>query len=130
MAPSSRLAPCPRSPNCVSTRADDPRQRMEPIPFQGTPETARETLLAVLGERPRTEIVAAEECYLHAVERSALLRFADDVELEIDAESGQIHFRSASRLGYSDLGANRRRMEEIRRRFLQRQEAGAAGGEP
>lgn len=128
MSPTSRLAPCPSSPNCVSTRAaeDDERHHAEPIPLRVAPERAREILLEILRTRPRTEILTAEATYLHATETSALLRFVDDVELEIDAEAGEIHFRSASRLGYSDLGANYKRMDEIRRAYLHRegQEAG------
>lgn len=120
MSTTTRLVPCPRSPNCVSTRATDRQHRMEPIPLRLPAGEAQEILLAVLRERPRTEIVEAGESYLHATERTALLRFTDDVELEIDTEAGEIHFRSASRLGYSDLGANRRRMEAIRQAYLER----------
>lgn len=128
MSPTTRLAPCPRSPNCVSSRAaeEDERHFMEPIPLGVSSERARQILLEVLRSRPRTEILTAEEAYLHATETSALLRFVDDIELEIDDEAGEIHFRSASRVGYSDLGANRKRMDEIRRAYLhgEVQEAG------
>jgi uncharacterized protein (DUF1499 family) len=122
-SPATRLAPCPGSPNCVSSRAaeDDERHHDEPIPMSVSPGRAREILLEVLGARPRTEILTAEATYLHATETSALLRFVDDVELEIDAEAGEIHFRSASRVGYSDLGANFKRMDEIRRAYLHRE---------
>lgn len=111
----TRLRPCPRSPNCVSTLADeDGKHRMEPLPLRLSPGQAMERLKAILARRPRTEVVEEDGHYLHAVERSALLRFADDVEIEIDERARLIHFRSASRTGWSDLGVNRRRMEEIR----------------
>ena len=111
----TRLRPCPRSPNCVSTLAgEDAKHRMDPLPLQLPPDQALDRLKDILARRERTEIVAHEKEYLHATETSALLRFVDDVEFEIDAEAGVIHFRSASRVGWSDLGVNRRRMEEIR----------------
>lgn len=115
---SSRLTPCPRSPNCVSTQAPPGPQHMDPIPFQGTPEEAKRRLLQVLAALPRTRVVEEEPGYLHAECRSLLFRFVDDVELEIDETARQIHFRSASRLGHSDFGVNRKRMEGIRRAFL------------
>ena len=67
---------------------------------------------------PRTKLVAESRHYLHYEFRSFLFRFVDDVELLVDQENAAIQFRSASRLGYSDFGVNRQRMEEIRRRFL------------
>lgn len=111
----TRLRPCPRSPNCVSTLpGEDTKHRMDPLPLRLSPDQALDRLKDILARRERTEIVAREKGYLHATETSALLRFVDDVEFEIDAEAGVIHFRSASRVGWSDLGVNRRRMEEIR----------------
>jgi len=115
----SRLRPCPRSPNCVSTLVDeDAGHRMEPIPLEGSPEDALERLKEILSSRAHTEVVEEEGLYLHAEETSALLRFVDDVEIEIDPEAREIHFRSSSRVGWSDLGVNRRRMEAIRTAYL------------
>lgn len=87
---------------------------MDPLPLRHTPEQAIARLKEILARRPRTEVVEEDARYLHATETSALLRFVDDVELEIDEQAGVIHFRSGSRVGWSDLGVNRRRMEEIR----------------
>lgn len=116
----SRLKPCPRSPNCVSSlEAERTSHRMEPMPLDLPPDRAMERLKAILARRDRTEIVEEDGRYLHATETSALFRFVDDVEFEIDPEAGKIHFRSASRLGWSDLGVNRRRMEEIRAAYLE-----------
>lgn len=108
-----RLAECPTSPNCVSTTATVESQRMDPIPFDGSPEDARQRLRNLLANRPRTKIVTDESDYLHAECTTPLFRFVDDVEFLIDADARQIHFRSASRVGHSDLGQNRRRMKEI-----------------
>jgi len=91
---------------------------MDPIPYTGPLAAARERLLKVLRDHPRTRIVREEPDYLKAECRSALFRFVDDVELLFDDGAKQIHFRSASRLGRKDFGVNRKRMEEIRDAFL------------
>lgn len=69
----------------------------------------------VVAEMPRAKIVILENNYLHVEFRSAFFRFVDDVEFLIDPEEQLIHFRSASRVGYSDFGVNRDRMERIRK---------------
>lgn len=68
----------------------------------------------VIRSLPRTQLVEENEGYLHYEFTSLLLRFVDDVEFLFDEGTKTIHFRSASRTGYSDFGVNRRRMEEIR----------------
>jgi uncharacterized protein (DUF1499 family) len=112
-----QLAPCPDTPNCVSTGAEDPSQQMEAIAFTGTPEEARSRLLAVVRSMPRTRVITEGEDYLHVEFRTPVIGFIDDVEFLIDGDDGRIHFRSASRLGQSDFGVNRKRMEEVTRRF-------------
>ena len=112
-----RLAPCPASPNCVSTQTTDAEHRMEPIPFTGTSEETIQRIKELVAQMPRTKIVTVEDNYLHAEFRSAIFRFVDDVEFLVDPEAQLIHFRSASRVGHSDLGVNRRRMEKIREAF-------------
>ena len=56
--------------------------------------------------------------YLYAEYSSALFGFVDDVEFYFPPETHIIHVRSASRLGHSDLGVNRKRIEAIRARLL------------
>ncbi len=114
----ARLAPCPRTPNCVSTQAPPGPQHMEAIPYAGPLAQARERMLGVLRRHPRTRIVREEPDYLKAECRSAVFHFVDDVEILFVDAAKRIHFRSASRLGRSDYGVNRRRMEEIRAGFL------------
>lgn len=116
--PASRLAPCPRRPNCVSTLAPPGSKHMDPIPYAGSLAEARERLLRVLRSLERTTIVEEEPDYIHAVCRSRVFRFPDDVELVLDEAAKQIHFRSAARYGRRDFGVNRERMERIRREFL------------
>jgi len=76
-------------------------------------------LKRVVNKIPRTNVVTAGDNYLHAEFRSRIFRFVDDVEFLVEPEAKRIGFRSASRVGYSDLGVNRRRMEEIRAAFDQ-----------
>jgi uncharacterized protein (DUF1499 family) len=116
-----RLAACPGSPNCVSTQADDESHRMDPIAFTGTAVSARARLKQAILSLPRSKIVEESDTYLHVEFTTAVMRFVDDAEFLIDAENQQIHFRSAARVGYSDFGANRKRMNAIRLAF----EAGA-----
>ncbi|HEX2253958.1 MAG TPA: DUF1499 domain-containing protein [Thermoanaerobaculia bacterium] len=112
------LAPCPDTPNCVSTEATQAARRMEPIPFAGEPELAIGRLVRIVEAMPGGAVKRREPGYLHATFTSRLLRYVDDVDLLVDPAARVIRFRSASRVGTWDLGANRRRMREIRRRFL------------
>lgn len=115
-----RLAECPDSPNCVCSQSENPAHRVEPIPFDGSVEEARDRLKEILGQMPRTTIVSESDRYLRAECRSRLFRFVDDLEFVIDDRSKPIHIRSASRAGYSDLGVNRQRVETIRKLWQRR----------
>lgn len=111
------LRPCPSTPNCVSTEAEDQRHSISPLPFRGTAEAAQAHARAALLQEPRVIIVAERPGYLRAEARSRMIRFVDDVEVVVDGEAKVIRFRSASRVGRSDLGVNRARMERFSRRF-------------
>jgi uncharacterized protein (DUF1499 family) len=114
------LSPCPKSPNCVSSLSEDESHYVKPLAYEGTAEKAKKKLIGVISSMKRSEIVAAEDNYLHATFVSFLFRFVDDVEFYFDNDRRIIHLRSASRTGYSDLGINRKRVEEIRKRFMSR----------
>ncbi|UCG14795.1 MAG: DUF1499 domain-containing protein [Deltaproteobacteria bacterium] len=115
------LPPCPDSPNCVSSLSDDKSHYVKPLEYEGSVEKAKEELIAVISSMKRSKIVRAEAGYLHATFTSFLFRFVDDVEFSFDHAQKVIHVRSASRTGYSDLGVNRKRVEEIRKRFATRE---------
>jgi uncharacterized protein (DUF1499 family) len=87
---------------------------MDPIAYGGPVDEARAKLLRILG-RPRVEIVESTDLYVHAVFTTRIMRFKDDVEFLFDPDAGVVQFRSASRVGRSDFGTNRRRMESIAR---------------
>jgi uncharacterized protein (DUF1499 family) len=109
-----QLSPCPSSPNCVSTQAHDEGHAIAPFRYRKSRAEAKEALKEVIRSLPRTNLVEEDESYLHYEFTSLLLRFVDDVEFLFDDETKTIHFRSASRTGYGDMGVNRKRMEQVR----------------
>ena len=108
------LPPCPSSPNCVSTQAADEGHAIAPFRYRKSRAEAKEALKDIVRTMPRIKLVEEDESYLRYEFTSLLLRFVDDVEFLLDDETKTVHFRSASRTGYGDLGVNRKRMEEIR----------------
>lgn len=110
------LIACPSSPNCVSSQADDESHRIAPLSFSGDPDKAFARLKLVLSRRNDTRIIEEKPGYVRVELRTIL--FVDDGEFLLDPVRSVIHLRSASRLGYSDLGKNRSRMEAIRLQFL------------
>ncbi|HET7365273.1 MAG TPA: DUF1499 domain-containing protein [Burkholderiales bacterium] len=110
-----QLAPCKRTPNCVSSQAEsqDREHYISPIAFRGTLRELR----AAVESMPRASVITAEGQYLYAEFRTRLMRYVDDVELYYDERAGLVHVRSASRLGRRDFGMNRGRVEELRSRL-------------
>ena len=112
-----RLKPPPKTPNGISSQATDEARRVEPLRYSGDGAAAFARLRDLVAGWPGASIVVESPGYLHAEVRTRWLRFVDDLELLLDPAAGVIQVRSASRLGHSDLGTNRRRVEAIRRRF-------------
>ncbi|SLM28755.1 conserved exported hypothetical protein [Desulfamplus magnetovallimortis] len=124
-APSSsvktgELAPCPGKPNCVSSLAEDKKHFIEPFSYTSGKKEAMEELKAIISKQKRMTIVSETENYLHVESRTKFFKFVDDVEFYFPDDEQIIHIRSASRLGYSDLGVNRKRMEGIRELFIKK----------
>ena len=119
----TELAACPSSPNCVCSCSDGDSHQIAPIAINGDPEAAWQTLKGILEDTRGIEIEAAGDHYIRAVATTRILRFKDDIEFLLDREAETIDLRSASRVGYSDFGTNRKRMEGIREKMI---EAGAA----
>lgn len=109
------LTACPSSHNCVSSQTDSKQHQIAPLNFKGNSDKAFALLKRVLDERSDTTIIEDKPGYLRVELRTIL--FVDDGEFLLDREHSLIHIRSASRLGYSDLGKNRSRMEDIRTQF-------------
>jgi uncharacterized protein (DUF1499 family) len=114
-----RLHDCPNSPNCVSSQASSPSHQIEPLRWSAeeSAEAAWSRLNTLIGQQPRARVVTATDGYLHATFTSLMLRFVDDLECLLDRDAKLIHIRSASRVGYSDLGVNRKRVERLRKQF-------------
>ena len=118
-APSTR-------PNSVSSQADlwptHPRRdyaRIAPLALRadtlrgGAPAVMAAVKAAVLAT-PGALVVDEKAGYLYAHFSTRLMKYTDDVEFWFDAGAGVVQVRSASRLGESDLGANRARIEALR----------------
>lgn len=118
-----KLAACPNSPNCVSSQSpsSDTVHFIQALKYTSAPEKAWVDLKAVIESEDRTKIINESSDYLYAEFKSALMGYVDDVEFYLDSSSNIIHVRSASRLGQSDLGVNRKRVETIRTKFTQKQ---------
>ena len=110
-----RLGLCPIKPNCVSTQNKDGEHAIAPLRYSGDKAAAKEKLLSVLTARSNTKIIENNDDYLRVEFTTSIMRFVDDGEFLV--RDGQIELRSASRVGYSDLGTNRARMAEIRAAF-------------
>jgi len=111
------LSPCPSSPNCVSTKEERRRKRMKPIPFTQDLIFSKTKLKNIIENNSRAKLVKENENYLHYEFKTKIGKFIDDVEFLFDEKTKQIHFRSASRKGWSDMGKNKRRMKKICRAF-------------
>jgi len=104
-----KLSPCPSTPNCISSQAADIAHQIQPIAASSLIK-----IKAAIVQISDASIISETENYLYAEFTSPLMGFVDDVEFYLDAAADVVHVRSASRLGESDLGANRQRVAKIR----------------
>ena len=109
-----RLAPCPSTPNCVSSDAKDSAHAIAALQLVAPPADGWRALRAALESLPRTKIITVTEDYLHAECSSAVFGFIDDLELHLRPAQNTIAVRSAARLGHGDFGVNRKRVENLR----------------
>jgi len=117
---SGKLKACPDTPNCVSSQAADEQHFIEPMLVLANPDETREIILKTLDEFSRVKVTDVQANYIHAEFTSMIFRFVDDVEFYFPtSEAGvvRVDIRSASRIGSSDLGVNRKRMEAIREKI-------------
>lgn len=109
----TELKPCPQSPNCVSTQTDQEAKKRQPIAYTGTMAEAKARLMKAIDGMPRTRLKTETDNYLHYTFKTRIIPFIDDVEFLFDEEAKLINYRSASRVGHSDMGANARRMGKV-----------------
>jgi uncharacterized protein (DUF1499 family) len=112
-----KLAPCPVTPNCVSSQSQDQAHSIEPLSYQGSGQEAIEQLAKIIASQPRTKIISQDSNYLYAEFSSQWMGFVDDLEFYLNPSKNAIDVRSASRLGESDLNVNRERVETLRKLF-------------
>lgn len=111
-----KLREPPKSPNCVTTQCskDDKTHYIQPLIYKGDLEEAQTKIKNIVNSLKRTKIISETGNYVHVEFKTFLFRFVDDIEFLFDDKEKTIHFRSASRVGYGDMGVNRKRMENIR----------------
>lgn len=107
-----RLQSCPNTPNCVSSEATDSEHQIADLKYLGDDTIA--TIKAIVLAQPGAAVISETGDYLYAEFTSKLMGFVDDVEFYVDRNAQTVKVRSASRLGQSDLGVNRKRIETIR----------------
>ena len=117
--PDRSLAACPPGRNCVSSQALERGHFVQPLAFPGDAAMAWRIALQAVTGLPGTRLVDSADGYLRAECVRGLLRSRDDLELVIDVRASLIHVRSSARRGFWDLGANRRRVERLRKSFDQ-----------
>ncbi len=115
---SGKLAPCPSSPNCVNSQSQNPIHQIAPLPIINNSTQTLADLKKIIQSWENTKIITEDENYLYVEFTSKIMGFVDDVEFFVDENAHLIQVRSASRLGESDLGVNRQRIENIRTKLL------------
>jgi uncharacterized protein (DUF1499 family) len=119
-----RLKPPSKTPNSVSSQAslypDHPQRRyadIGPLPVTGEPGATLDRVASIVEAMDGAKIAKKEPGYLYAQFTTRLMKYVDDAEFWFDPAAGVIQVRSASRLGSSDLGVNRKRIEFIRQKL-------------
>ena len=113
-----QLHRCGDKPNCVCSEfAEDSSHFIAPLPLAGLAETEALSLMKTRVIEAGGVVVSETPDYLAATFTSALFGFVDDVEFRVDSVQGLIQMRSASRVGYSDLDANRKRVTALVARY-------------
>lgn len=110
-----KLAPMPNKPNAVSSQTEIMDKRVEPLKFIGDLENSKKLVIDIINTFKNIEIIKNEENYIYAIFSTEKMKYKDDVEFYFDEDKKLIHFRSASRVGYSDMGVNRKRYEDIKK---------------
>ncbi|MBT8139191.1 MAG: DUF1499 domain-containing protein [Gammaproteobacteria bacterium] len=108
-----KLKPTGDKPNDVSSQSTDEDKRVDPLPMKNSLEDTRAAIFAAIENYAGATIMVDQPRYIYAVFTTPLMKYNDDVEFYIDTTQSLVHFRSASRAGYSDRGLNRQRYEAL-----------------
>ncbi len=109
-----KLLPLPKSPNAVSSQTEDMDKKVDPFPFKSNLNKTKEGIKKALLSYGGIEIIKETTDYIHAVSTTGRMKFHDDLEFYFDHKAGLVHFRSASRVGYSDMGVNKERYDRLK----------------
>ncbi len=115
--PNHYLKPCPNKPNCVSSLSIDKAHAVDPLQYHGDWHAGKAALIKIIENTSRAAVVENQDNYVHAIFKSKIFGFVDDVEFVFDDARKVIHIRSAARVGYYDFGVNRQRVEMLRARL-------------
>lgn len=119
-----KLKPPSKTPNSVSSQASlypsHPQRTyadIAPLALVGNPDDTLERIAEIAAAMDGAKIIKREPDYLYVQFTSRLMKYVDDAEFWFDPATGVIQVRSSSRLGSSDLGVNRERIEFIRKKL-------------
>ncbi len=104
---------CPKSPNCFRSELNTKKYFKRPLKFKNDLNTSNAELIALISNYENTELVNKSSDQLEFLFTTKVGKFVDEVSFQFDEDNNCIHFRSASRKGWSDMGANKRRMKKI-----------------
>ena len=113
-----KLKPCGERPNCVCSHATDGESAIQPLKIVEARAAEFSRLQDLFSYMQGATLIEEGQGYLRFEFSTPVMRYVDDVEFLLDDAAGAIHVRSASRVGYSDMGANRERVETIRAKFV------------
>jgi len=114
----NKFSTCPGSPNCVSSDAEDKDHNIEFFKLNTGLENDWQAVHEIVASLKRTKIITFNENYIHAECSSAIFGFVDDLQLHLRKHGQYVAVKSASRLGYSDFGVNRKRIANLRELLL------------
>ena len=116
-----KLKPPSATDNSVSSQAalypDNPQHQaaqIAPLPLRGDGPLTITKIRAVVEAMAGAKVVKSDAYYLYVQYTTPLMKFVDDAEFWYDPVAQMVQVRSASRVGKSDLGVNRKRIEAVR----------------
>ena len=119
-----KLKPPAMTPNSVTSQAKlypvHPQleyAEIDPLPIIDDASTTLARIRGIIEAMNGAEIITSDEHYLYVQFTTRIMKFVDDAEFWFDPVANVIQVRSASRLGKSDLGVNRKRIETIRQQL-------------
>ena len=113
-----KLQACSEKPNCVSSFSPPEDKDHYYPPLTGEPIEALWDQLEKTIKEMGLQIVTIDGQYIHATDTTKIMRYVDDVEFLLSETNKEIYVRSASRVGYSDMGANRKRIDKIKEKVF------------